>query len=118
LYGPLPHKFAYSLEGVGQTGHLGSLTQRAYAWFAGASRNISVGRPLIVSAEYKVASGTHMGATYSSTFDQLSPANHDKFGHQDLFGWRNLKTAKSLETLNLTKAFALNVMYTSHWLYS
>ena len=119
LYGSLPHKLVYSLEGVGQTGHIGLLTQRAYAWSAGASRKVTAfQRPLNVSAEYKGASGTRPGQEGSSTFDQLSPANHDKFGHQDLFGWRNLKTLKSLETLNLTKSLAVNVMYTSHWLFS
>ena len=33
-----------------------------------------------------------------------------------MFGWRNLRTLKSLETLNLGKSFALNVMYTDEWL--
>jgi hypothetical protein len=119
LYGPLPYQFLYSLEGVGQTGHLGLVTQRAYAWFAGASREVLVGsKPLNLSLEYKGASGTKMGAARSSTYDQLSPANHDKFGHQDLFGWRNLKTLKSLETLSVTRSLALNVMYTNDWLFS
>ena len=119
LYGNLPGDFAYSFEGVGQSGHVGILTQRAWAGFAGASRKTTVlGRPLNLSAEYKVASGTGPGQSNSGTFDQLSPANHDKFGHQDLFGWRNLRTLKSLETLSITKAFALNVMYTNNWLYS
>ena len=119
VYGPLPGKFAYNLEGVGQTGHMGLLTQRAYAWFAGGSRKVTVGRlPLNFSAEYKLASGTRLGQTTSATFDQLSPSNHDKFGHEDLFGWRNLKTLKSLETLSLTKSVALNVMYTDDWLFS
>jgi hypothetical protein len=117
LYGPLPGKFAYSLEGIGQTGHLGLLDQRAYAWFAGVSRKASLfGKPLDLSAEYKVASGTGQGQTNSSTFDQLAAANHDKFGHEDLFGWRNLRSFKSLETMGLTKSLALNVMYTDHWL--
>jgi len=113
IYGPLPGKFAYDIEGVGQTGHLGVAAQRAYAYFAGASRPTTVfGRPLKFSAEYKVASGTRRGETDSSTFDQLSPANHDKFGQEDLFGWRNLRTLKSLETFELTKSFAWNAMYT------
>jgi hypothetical protein len=117
FYGPLPDKFAYSLEGIGQTGHMGLLDQRAYAGFAGVSRKTTLfGRPLDVSAEYKFASGTRQGQTGSSTFDQLSPANHDKFGQEDLFGWRNLRTLKSLESLGLTKAFALNVMYSNEWL--
>ena len=119
VYGPLPGKFAYSLEGIGQTGELGPRTQRAYAWFTGLSRKVSVAsHPLNLSAEYKVASGTKAGESNSGTFDQLSPANHDKFGHEDLFGWRNLKTFKSLETFNVTKAFAVNVMYTNDWLFS
>ena len=119
LYGPLPFQLKYSLEGIGQTGHMGTLTQRAYAWFAGGSRKVDVGRfPLLLSAEYKLASGTQPGASNSGTYDQLSPANHDKFGHQDLFGWRNLKTFRTLETLNLTKSLAVNFMYSDHWLFS
>ena len=119
LYGPLPRKFLYSLEGVGQTGHIGPLNQRAYAWSIGASRKVTaVKRPLNFSVEYKLASGSRSGQSHSSTFDQLSPANHDKFGHEDLFGWRNLKTLKTVATLNVTKSLTLNVMYTNEWLFS
>lgn len=119
LYGPLPQRFAYSLEGAGQTGHLGRVPQRAYAWFLGLSRPVTVlDRALDLSVEYKLASGTPRGAERSATFDQLFPANHDKFGHEDLFGWRNLKTFKSLETFHISQALALNVMYTNHWLFS
>lgn len=119
LYGSLPYHFAYSLEGIGQTGHVGLRTQRAFAWFSGLSRKVPVFKhPLNLSVEYKGASGTDHGATTSATYDQLAPANHDKFGHEDLFGWRNLKTLKSLETLSLTKRLALNLMYTNQWLYS
>ena len=117
FFGPLPGRFAYSFEGVEQVGHLGLVEQRAYAWFAGASKKSTFfGKPLDYSLEYKVASGTDRGSTTSGTFDQLSPANHDKFGQQDLFGWRNLRTLKSLETFGVTKAFSLNVMYTDLWL--
>jgi len=117
IYGPLPGKFAYDAEGIGQIGHSGLLTQRAFAYFAGASRKTTVlTKPLNFSGEYKVASGTGPGSSNSGTFDQLSPANHDKFGQEDLFGWRNLRTLKSLETLNITRSFALNAMYTDEWL--
>ncbi|MBV8816769.1 MAG: alginate export family protein [Acidobacteriaceae bacterium] len=119
VYGPLPWKFAYSLEGIVQGGHIGLSTQRAFAWFAGASRTVDVWRrPLLFSAEYKVASGNKGTTATGGTYDQLSPANHDKFGHMDLFGWRNLKTFKSLETWRVTNRLAWNVMYTNHWLYS
>jgi hypothetical protein len=119
FYGPLPHQFSYSLEGIGQNGHLGVPSQHAWAWFAGATRPVTIfGRALSLSAEYKGASGSRYGSDHSATYDQLSPANHDKFGHEDLFGWRNLKTFKSLETLNVTRAFAWNVMYTDERLFS
>ena len=118
FYGPLPLGMAYSFEGIGQTGHMGLLTQRAYAWFGGATKKLDLGKPLMLSAEYKGASGTRLGSSTSGTYDQLASANHDKFGHEDLFGWRNLKTAKSLETLGLTRALALNVMYCDDWLFS
>lgn len=119
IYGPLPARLTYSLEGIAQNGHVGALNQRAYAWFAGVSRPLKIGRlPIDASVEYKEASGSHFGATHSSTFDQLSPANHDKFGHEDLFGWKNLRTFKSLETLHPTKALAFNVMYTNESLFS
>jgi len=117
FYGSLPQHFAYSMEGIGQTGHIGTITQRAFAWFFGMSRMLTV-IPLNLSMEYKGASGTKSGSIRGGTYDQLAAANHDKFGHEDLFGWRNLKTLKSLETMSLTKKVALNVMYTNEWLYS
>lgn len=119
FYGPLPMGLAYSFEGVGQTGHIGLVSQRAYAWFGGLSQKLTAAKHAVVlSAEYKGASGTRFGSATAGTFDQLAAANHDKFGHEDLFGWRNLKTFKSLETFGLTRTLALNVMYTNHWLFS
>jgi hypothetical protein len=119
FYGPLPSHLAYSLEGIGQTGHMGLLTQRAFAWYSAVSRQFTaIGRPLAWSIEYSGASGARLGEATSGTFDQLAPANHDKYGDLDLFGWRNLKTLKSLATLNATKSLALNAMYTNEWLYS
>jgi hypothetical protein len=72
---------------------------------------------LTLGAEYKEASGGDPHKATSSTYDQLSPANHDKFGHEDLFGWRNLKTFRSLNTLQITKPFALNIMYSDERLF-
>jgi hypothetical protein len=77
-------------------------------------------KALDVSGEYKFASGTRnpQDSTISRTFDQLYPANHDKFGHEDLFGWRNIHNARTIATYGLTKNFALNLMYNSFWLAS
>jgi hypothetical protein len=119
FYGALPAHFGYSLEGIAQNGHIGGLNQRAFAWYTAATHDSRIaGRPLNVLVEYKGASGSHYGEDHSSTFDQLSPANHDKFGHMDLFGWRNLKTFKNLDTLNITQSLAFNVMYTDENLFS
>lgn len=119
FYGRLPGDFKYSLEGIGQNGHSGALDQRAYAWFAGGSRQVKLASmPIDLSAEYKVASGSHAGEKHSATFDQLTPSNHDKFGHMDLFGWKNLKSFKTLEVAHLTPALDFNLMYTRHNLFN
>lgn len=119
FYGPLSHGFTYSFEGVAQTGHLGLLSQNAFAWYAGASKRTALARrAFTLSGEYKIASGTKAGSLDSGTFDQISPANHDKFGHEDLFGWRNLETLRSVASWNVTKLFAANLMYSDERLYS
>lgn len=119
FYGPLPMGSAYSFEGIGQTGHVGLLSQRAYAWFGGLTEKFTAGkRSVLLSVEYKGASGTRAGSATAGTFDQLAAANHNIFGHEDLFGWRNLKTFRTFETIGLTRALALNVIYTNHWLFS
>ena len=46
-------------------------------------RQLALRRPLDVSVEYKYAS------------------NHDKFGHADLFGWRNIHKMRSLDICDL-----------------
>jgi len=121
MTGPLAVGMRYSLEGALQRGKVGAANLRAGAWFSGISRRWTVGRQTLdVSGEYKYASGTDNPAdpTRTGTFDQLYPANHDKFGHQDLFGWRNIHNARALATLGLTRNFAVNFMYDNYWLAS
>ncbi len=108
--GPFAAGTKYSVEAAAQTGKVGPAQHRAGAWVASLSRRWTAGkRALDISGEYKFA---------SRTFDQLYPANHDKFGHQDLFGWRNLHNARSLATYGVTKSLAMNFMYNSFWLAS
>jgi hypothetical protein len=119
LTGPVARGVKYSLEGALQKGKVGPADLSAGAWFAALSRRWTVARrALDVGAEYKYASGTANPADtrHSGTFDQLYPANHDKFGHEDLFGWRNLHNARSLTTMGLTKNLAMNFMYDNYWL--
>jgi hypothetical protein len=118
LAGPLVYGVKQTVEVAAQTGMVGLAEHRAVAWFAGLSRRWQVaGKPLDISGEYKFSSGTQnpKDTLRSGTFDQLSPANHDKFGHEDLFGWRNLRNIRSLGIYGVTKAFAINVMY-NYWL--
>jgi len=117
--GPLPDGFQYSLETAGQTGHVGLQSQRGYAWFSNVSRRVELGRPVDLSIEYKYASGSDdPKGPRTTTFDQLYAANHDKFGHEDLFGWRNIHNLRSLDTIQLYKGLALNCMYDNFWLAS
>ena len=116
--GPLPGSLKYSIEAAVQNGNTGLLPHRGYAWFSGVSRHVPLRLPIDLEAEYKYASGSRNSATRDGTFDQLYPANHDKFGHADLFGWRNLYNLRSLDTLHLTKPVALNFMYDNWWLAS
>ena len=102
LTGPLPRAVKYSLEAAFQNGKVGPASLRSCAWFGGLSRRWKVaGHNLDVGGEYKYASGTENpdDPTRTGTFDQLYPANHDKFGHQDLFGWRNVHNVRSTTSL-------------------
>ena len=119
LAGPVAYGIKYSLEAVIERGKVGPADLRAGAWFANIGRRWTIaGRTLDVGAEYKYASGTANPAdlTHTGTFDQLYPANHDKFGHEDLFGWRNIHNARSLSTFGFTKNLAINFMYDNYWL--
>jgi len=115
--GPLADGFRYSIETAGQAGHAGLQSQRGYAWFSNLSRRLALRHAVDLSVEYKYASGSSdPKSSHNGTFDQLYAANHDKFGHEDLFGWRNIHNLRSLETVQLWKGLAFNVMYDNFWL--
>src|SRR5262249_17437943 len=117
--GPLASAVKYSLEAALQNGKVGPADLSACAWVAGLSRRWTIARKsLDVLGEYKYASGSENPADvrHTGTFDQLYAANHDRFGHQDLFGWRNIHNARFVSSLGLTKNFSLNFMYSNLWL--
>lgn len=106
-------------EAALQNGHIGPAAQSAAAWASTLTRQWQRGsRTFEALAEYKFASGTAnpSDARHSSTFDQLYAANHDKFGHEDLIGWRNLHNVKGLARVSLRNGLAANFMYNSSWL--
>jgi Alginate export len=119
--GPLGFGLRYSIEAAAQNGKVGPASHRAEAWFSSLTRRWTVaGRPLDATGEYKYASGTDHpeDASHSGTFDQVYAANHDKFGHEDLFGWRNLHNSRFVTTFGATKSVTLNLMYDNYWLAS
>ena len=121
LAGPLAGGWRYNLEGMVQNGMVGTGHHKAEAWLSWVGRRSSIaGHDFDASVEYKFASGSRNPAdpALSRTYDQFYPPNHDKFGHEDLLGWRNLHNLRSLETFAVTKAFALNFMYDQFWLAS
>ena len=121
MAGPLARGIQYSAEGALQNGTVGPASHRGGAWVSGVTRRwTAFGKPLDVGLEYKFASGTRNPADTSrvGTFDQLYAAFHDRFGHQDLFGWRNIHSVRSLAVLGVNKRLAFNLMYDSFWLAS
>ena len=90
--GTLRAGFDYDTEVDWQTGSLGSATIAAGAAYAGVGRRFThwMATPRIF-LEANYASGTHdRSGDRWSTFDQLYPSNHDKFGFADQVGRRNL----------------------------
>ncbi len=114
---PLPRNFRFTVEGVLQNGHVGPLDHRA-AGFAGQAgyKTTIAGRTVDFATEYKFASGTNPSSGHSGTFDQLYPAAHDKLGHVDLIGWKNIHNIRSLNTLTVRKGWNVVLMYNSSWL--
>ena len=122
LYGsrwavPLPGNFRITVEGILQNGKVGLLPHRAAGGVVQLGYRTTVRKKTVDFAnEYKYASGTDPRSGRSGTFDQLYPAAHDKFGHVDLLGWRNIHNLKSATTLNLSKTWNWVLMYNSSWL--
>jgi hypothetical protein len=115
--GPVVAGVRLSVEAAAQTGTVEPLAHRAFAWHSNVSRRWNLRWPLDASIEYKYASGSRDPARRSGTFDQLYAANHDKFGHADLFGWRNIHNLRSLDTITIRK-LGVTFMYNNYWLAS
>jgi hypothetical protein len=121
MYGALPLALKFSMEGALQNGKVGPAIEHAAAWFSSVSRKWKPGRvTLDALTEFKFASGTSNPAdkTRTGTFDQLYAANHDKFGHEDLLGWRNISNWRSLVGTGLAHGFTVYYTYDNSWLAS
>lgn len=114
---PLPRSFRFTTELVGQTGKAGASPHRAFGGVGLIGYKTTIfNKPVDFANEYKYASGTDPTTGRSGTFDQLYPAAHDKLGHIDLIGWRNIHNVRSLTTLTARKQWNWVLMYNASWL--
>ncbi len=121
MVGPLMNGFKFNTETVLQNGKVAAAQHRAAGFVGVISRHLQAGKhPVELSGEYKYASGTANPSdpSRSGTFDQLYPANHDKFGHADLIGWRNIHNIRAQSVIGVTKPLSVTMMYDTYWLAS
>jgi len=113
----LPKNFRSTTEVILQHGHLGDRPHRASAVAATFGRRTEIAHHAFdIVAEYKYASGTKSGSDRHGTFDTLYPAAHDKFGHADLMGWRNIQNTRTTATFTARKNWNWILMYNNSWL--
>ena len=92
--GTLPKRFDYDVEFAFQRGHASTAGIEAWAGHYALGWRPAVSRAPRVVAEVNHASGDHdPGDGRVSTFDQLYPTNHSKYGIADQIGWRNMREA-------------------------
>ena len=121
LAGKLDGGWAYGMEGVAQTGSAGAMDHRAAAGFALLSKSLTAaGRPLKFTGETKYASGTKdpSSGNRSATFDLLYGSVHDRFGHEDVLGWRNIRNVKAQADYAVHRKLTLTMMFDDSWLTS
>ncbi len=116
--GTLPAKFDYDAEFDGQKGSLGPSSIGAWAGYAGVGKtfpNVAAAPRVFIEGNY--ASGTKNPAGRDwNTFDQLYPANHDKFGFTDLVGRRNLVQFRVGVEENVGKKWKFKQAFEGYWL--
>jgi len=116
--GKLQQDFDYDVQMAAQTGSLGDESIRAWAghWLVGYSVAAAPLSPRVF-AEYNQASGDANPAdNKKTTFDQLYPTGHDKYGLTDLVGWQNMKHVRSGLELAIAKGWSATTRYNAYWL--
>jgi hypothetical protein len=119
LKGTLPRDFEYDTEWDAQTGTLGPDSIGAWAGYAGFAKRFTAPLRPRIFAEANAASGTkNLAGTRWSTFDQLYPSNHDKYGFADLAGRRNLEQARAGVEEAITAKWAIRQAFEGLWLFT
>jgi hypothetical protein len=90
--GKFKKKFDYGFEGAYQTGESGGNQVSAFAFHAKLGYTFPVKLKPRLGVEFNFASGdANPTAGTVTTFNNLFPTNHDKYGYMDLFAWKNLE---------------------------
>lgn len=90
IKGKFKKRFDYGFEGAYQTGSSGGSTVSAFATHVRFGHTFSPGFKPRLGIEYNFASGDeNPGTGKVTTFNNLFPTNHDKYGYMDLFSWKN-----------------------------
>lgn len=120
LVGPLPERFDYEVETAVQAGRSGAASVRSWAgsWTLGRRLGAAENAPRLFF-EYDQASGDRNPQDgVRTTFDQLFPTNHSKYGIADRIGWRNMHATRVGLTLEPGARWTVGVDYHSFWLAS
>jgi hypothetical protein len=115
--GQLPARLDYNVEMAGQAGALGSDDVRA--WAGHWQLRESFGGPMAfrVTGEFNYATGDESSTDgRRSTFDQLYPTGHDKYGLADQIGWRNIRHARAGVEFVPFEKITLTTNYHTWWL--
>lgn len=116
--GKLPANWDYGVEMDRQAGSLGADSIGAWAghWILGRTLPAAHFHPRI-ALEYNYASGDDNPTDgHRSTFDQLYPTGHDKYGMADQVGWKNIRNARASLELKPGKKWTAVGRYDAWWL--
>jgi hypothetical protein len=92
ITGKFKKNFDYGFEGAYQIGKNNGLLNSAFATHARFGYTFPKSWKPRLGIEYNFASGDGTpGVGTATTFNNLFPTNHDKYGFMDLFSWKNLQ---------------------------
>ncbi len=91
ISGKFKKSFDYGFEGAYQTGTSGGSKVSAFATHLHLGYTFAPAFKPRLGIEYDFASGDNDPKNGTvTTFNNLFPTNHDKYGYMDLFSWKNL----------------------------
>ncbi len=118
LVGPLPERLDYEIETAFQTGRFAAGVVRSWAgsWTLGRRLGEAESAPRLFF-EYDHAAGDRDPQDgVRTTFDQLFPTNHSKYGIADRIGWRNMRATRVGLKLQPGARWTVGLDYYSFWL--